>query len=91
MTLRARTPRYDAAQSELAECRRLGLGYSASCPISFLVLEADEARRRGEMISAAALETASMIVARAQAVAIVASRRGHRRAKPRPMSRRSVS
>jgi hypothetical protein len=82
---RKRPIRYDAAQHEVRECRRLGLAYMASCPVSFITITADDARRRGNMVEAVALEAAAKAVARAQAVAMVAARRGHVRMKPRPV------
>lgn len=82
----ALVPRYDAARTELAECRRKGLDYVASDPVSFITITADDARRRGNLIEAVALESAASAVARAQAVAIVASRRGHLRAKPKRLA-----
>ena len=74
-------PRYDAALAEIAVCRRKGLAYVASCPISFQVIVADEARRNGNIREAIMLECAAREIARAQAVAMVAARRGHVRMK----------
>jgi hypothetical protein len=85
--------RFDAMERELAECRRLGVselragkivgGYIATDPISHIILDADEARRAGENGIALVLQSAAREVARAQAVALVAARRGHVRMKPK--------
>lgn len=78
-------PNYRAFHDEIAECRRASLGYVASCPVSFLVIAADNARRAGNKVEALSLETAAMIVSRSHAVAITAARRGNVRMKAKPV------
>jgi hypothetical protein len=79
-------PKYDAFRAEMAECRRIGLAYVASDPVSFIVLDADDMRREGKIQEAQKLENAGMSIARSQAVALAACRRGHIRMKPRKIA-----
>jgi hypothetical protein len=90
-------PAYDAFRSELNQCRRLGVaaigpngriigGYTANDPVSSLVLMADDMRLDGHVRAAGMLNAAAEAVARAQAVAVVAARRGHVRMTPKRLT-----
>jgi len=79
-------PKYDAFHAELRECQRIGLAYVASDPTSFAILDADDMRREGKIREAQKMENCAALVARAQAVAMAAARRGNIRMKPRKLS-----
>lgn len=81
--LRKPYPKYQAFHSEITECIRKGYGYVASDPIGFIVLTADEMRREGNIRAAEMLKSAALLVARSQATALAACRRGHIRMKPK--------
>lgn len=79
-------PKYDAFQIEMRECKRLGLAYIATDPVSFAVLDADDMRREGKIREAQKMENCAALVARAQAVAVASARRGNIRMKPRKIA-----
>jgi len=84
--MRKPIPKYDAFRRELEECKRLGLAYVATDPVSLTVLDLDDMRREGKFREAQKLENAARAIARAQAVAIAACRRGHIRMKQKKVS-----